>query len=107
MDTQALLDLATRIVTLRQQLATAEAQWEAATGKPRRGRRPKLAQPGVTKVPTAERVRNFLKDAREPVTFSQITSAIGDVPREAIKSALKKAREHGLVGFKGLKYFWK
>lgn len=102
------LALAERIVTLRSELRAAEEEFQKLVGGPaRRGPRKAAFSSQESKVPVAERVRNMLKDASGPLAFGEITGALGDVKAEAVKSALKKARDGGTVGFRGFKYYWK
>ena len=102
------LALAERIVTLRAELARAEGEFRELVGgaKPRASAAPKLATTG-SPAPTALRVRNLLKDNGKPLSFGEIRDVLGNVKPEAIKSALKKARDAGTVGFRGFKYYWK
>lgn len=101
------LVLAERILTLRSELATAEADFRARIGGPRPAKEPKLVAAAPAAGPTAQRVRSLLQASGKPTSFGDIMSALGDAKTEAVKSALKKAREGGTVGFRGFKYYWK
>lgn len=102
---QQALALAERIVRLRADLAAAEGEFQKLVGvtKPRRPTTVKPAVPTLGLV--APRVRALLQDG-QPRSFGDIREAMGDVKPEAIKSALKKSRDSGQVGFRSFKYFW-
>jgi hypothetical protein len=101
------LALAERIVNLRGQLREAEEEFQKLVGGPRRGGKRSQAVRKAKPGGVASQVRQILQASGRPMAFSEILDGIPGAKNEAVKSALKKARGGGTVGFRGFKYYWK
>lgn len=97
--------LAERVTKLRAELAAAETELERmVTGRlvPAKSR---PGRPSVSSVPVAQRVRQAL--ARRKLTFGELKGLVlrpGENPF-AVRSAVSKDRERGVIGYDGEHYF--
>jgi hypothetical protein len=99
--------LAERVVLLRAELSKAEGALRSLLGSNAAREAPVARRAPIAGPPVSHRVRDLLRDGKQPLSFGEIVSLVGGPGiRGAARAALKNYRARRDVRFAGGKYSW-